>query len=585
MADKYQNSSVISGRAGSIVMNHSDGREHIIIGAYSGSQLTLNGPGVSLFSPNNTQHHTIVDSFKSVGKDDCTYVGGDKWTRVEKSLNVIIGDSGAIKTEAHAEWNRQVTEYAMSNCLPPEKKPVQVVMPGVAIEKAPVLYKNAKIELASNTGIDQIKANEDSGKTSNHTATPPNALQQAKAGVKNVYSNLKKMVTGPVKTVEDITKGATDSLKGLTKNKLPLPKALSNLESTSSPSTAGAKAEPGPSPSARAEATANTQKKLTAIESKLGSGGDYVLCASRNIRIVCGATTNDNPQAYVDMKGRDVPFGVAVTTPGLCAVPSAAPEIVEVDNHSFFPCGKFTIEAGNGMNIKAGGGGIGLTTSGSFKLNTDTVLKIGALQTIIGGQDIIIKGETNLSIESSNLNITSEGQVFLNGNVGINQNLIVAGGGYFDGNITCNHIVAPQEIQQTLIGFTKEGARGFLRNGDQITGFLSLNVPATFNGSGGTLVVSNQPFTIVLDQQSGAAVELTPHGHEFPNIPITLIAGDSGNGVSANAGVRSSALVYNSNEPVGESGIPNVNKYPKSGISALEYIQNESSTSVNVTGV
>jgi hypothetical protein len=255
----------------------------------------------------------------------------------------------------------------------------------------------------------------------------------------------------------------------------------------------------------------------------------------------------------------------------------AAPKLVEVDNHSFFPCGHFTLEAGNGFNIKTGGGGINLSTCGSLNLQTDTIVKIGALQTVVGGKDIIVAGDTNVSITAPNLNLTSESQIFLNGNVGINQNLLVQGGGYFDGNVTCNSITAPQEIQQTLIGFTKEGARGFLRANDKITGKIlikqieqnNVTVDATFD------------FEITLNTQPGLAVELTPHGHEFPNIPLQLIAG--GGEVNANQAVRSAALAYNSVDAVVAAAINNVNKYPKSNTTYSPV--NDSSQNANVTAV
>lgn len=571
MSTKYQNNTTITGSAGNIVMNHSDGREHIIISAYSGAQMTLNGPGVTLFSPNNTQHHTINDSFKSVGKDDNTYVGGVKYVRAERGINIVVGDTKAITTNAFQQWNKKVSEYAALNCSPDTKIPVRPVLPGVPVDQIPPINEKVKIIKLPNSGISEIQNKSNSGKTPNNVAIPRDALTK-KLNLGFIKDLVTKSIQNAISDAKKLAENTVNAIKNIPK----IPQAFAKGLGEESPSTEGATADPGPTPEQRADAAAATQKQLVNIESQLGEGGDYVICASRNMRFVCGAAVNNNPQAYVDLTGRQVPAGTCITENGVTTVPAAAPKLVEIDNHSYFPCGHFTLEAGNGFSVKAGGGGINLSTCGTLNLQTDSIVKVGALQTVVGGKDIVIAGDTNVSISSPNLNLTSDTQIFLNGNVGVNQNLIVQGGGYFDGNLTCNSITAPQEIQQTLIGFTKEGALGFLRNSGIITGKITIKqieqndqpVDATFD------------FEILLDQQDEPVVELLPHGHEFPNIPLQLVNGD---GVSTNQALRSGALAYNSIESVVANAISNVNKYPKTSIA--QNLNNGSSTTVNVTGV
>lgn len=571
MADKYQNSTVISGNAGNIVMNHSEGREHLIFGAHSGAQMTLNGPGVTLFSPNNTQHHTINDSFKSVGKDDSAYVKGNKYTRVEKSVNIVVGDTKAINNNAYEQWNKEITDYATLNCTPDVKIPVKPVLPSVPIDDVPEINKDAKIKLASNPAIASIQNKIKSGATPNNTAIPKDALIK-KPSLSFITDLLKKKIQNAISNPIVLAANTVKSIATIPG----VPGSLAAGLGANSPSTEGATADPGPTPEQRADAAAAAQKKLIAVESQLGEGGDYVVCASRNMRFVCGAAVNNNPQAYVDLKGRQIPTGVTITPDGVTTATGAAPKLVEVDNHSFFPCGHFTLEVGNGFNVKTGGGGINLSTCGTLNLQTDSLVKIGALQTVIGGKDIVITGDTNVSIASPSLNLTSDTQICLNGNVGVNQNLIVQGGGYFDGNLTCNSITAPQEIQQTLIGFTKEGALGFLRNSGIITGKILIKQIE----QGDATVDATFDFEITLDQQDEPVVELLPHGHEFPNIPLQLIRGGD---VTANQALRNVSLQYNSIGTVGANTIDNANKYPKA--STAWNLSNGSSTTVNVTGV
>jgi hypothetical protein len=284
---------------------------------------------------------------------------------------------------------------------------------------------------------------------------------------------------------------------------------------------------------------AKTQEELIPIEANLGDGGSMNVNVARNARWVVGAAVNNNPQANVDMVGRQTPAAVVITGDGSTTAVTGTPQVNEIDNHSMFPCGTFTLEIGNGFNVKTGGGGISMVTSGSVNIASDTVLKIGGLQTVVGSKDVVIKGDTNVSIESPNLNLTSENQILANGNLGVNSNLIVKGGSYVNGELFVNHMTAPREIQQTLVGFTKEGAYGFLTAGSKITGYVTLiNAPCIIPQLGATTItIIRYPVRIDLDQQSDLAVELTPHGHEFPNIPLTLA--ESSGTTSAHAALRS----------------------------------------------
>ena len=548
----YRNQSVINSRGGAVTISNTDNREYVSIDSYHGNNIVLNKGGVSIFSPNNYQQKVDHDTFKQVGNDDNLFVGGNKYDRVNDDYSLIVGDSSALYTDKYNIWNEKFTTLATANLQPDVKKPVIPVLPGVPIENTPPMFQNVEVENPTNPAIKELQQSIKSGKTLNNAAIPAITLMDLLKGNPPSLSDLTTRVGGFIsataKSITNVTSSILKSIKGL-------PGLVEKLKAKS-PSTQGAEFEINTAKDTMPEIITETQKELMSIEAGLGRGGNMSVNVARNARWVIGAATNTNPQATVDMTGRQVPSTVVVGEAGTTTAVVGVPEVSEVDNSSMFPCGNFTLEVGNGFNVRAGGGGVTMITSGGVNISTDTVLKLGALQTVVGAKDVNIRGEKNVSISSPNLNLTSDNQIVLNGNVGVNSNLIVKGGVYTDGEMYVNHITAPREIQQTLLGFTKEGARGFLRLGGVITGIM------TFNGETG-------PFVIVLDQQKDNIVELTPHAHEFPNIPLTLHEGNADGGVSAQGAVRGEAASLNSQEPSTATGIVNEPKYPKGSITGL----------------
>lgn len=569
----YRNQSVINSRGGAITVSNTENREYVSMNSYSGASQTLNGTGITTFSPNNSQKKTDNDDFEHIGNDKSSYVGGKKFDRVNSDYSMIIGDSVAMYTDSYGIWNDKFSQLATANLQPDIKKPVVPILPGASLDQTPPIFGDVGNKNATNPAITDLQNNIKSGKVLNDIAIPKIDLSQKNIpSLSDIGGIAKKLIADKISDSTKFVSGIISSVKNI-------PKLAEKLQPTS-PSTQGGNYEVNTAKDVLPDLITETQKELMPIESNLGDGGSMNINVARNARLVVGATVNNNPQATVDMVGRQVPSAVVISGDGITTAVAGAPEVTEVDNFSMFPCGTYTLEIGNQFNVKVGGGGINLITSGGVNIVTDTVIKIGSLQTIIGGDDVVIKGDKNVSIESSNLNITSDNQIILNGNVGVNSNMLIKGGAYVDGELCVNHITAPREIQQTLIGFTKEGARGFLRSGDKITGTIKIsNIEQ--NDAPVTAVF---PFEITLDQQPGLAVELTPHGHEFPNIPLTLSEGDPFAGVSAQGAVRGAAEVMNFAVPAGAGGIDNTNKYPKTNTDAKAFLSNDSSKRANVTG-
>jgi len=347
----------------------------------------------------------------------------------------------------------------------------------------------------------------------------------------------------------------------------------------------GSSAPPNTEKQGIAALISSKQKKFNEIEKDFGTGGNYVENIIRNKHTIVGAAPNSTPQGVVVPKGKRVKAGIVVSPTGTRSQDGGVPIVQEVDNWSAFPCGNYNVDVGNRFSVKAGGGGVHLVSGGSASLISETVTKVGSTtQTLIGGESVNITGNSNVTIEGDFVNIKSDAQVVVDSTLGVSGNVIVQGGIYSEGELFVNHITGPREIQQTIVGFTCDGAEGQLVFGSWIAGVaviggqaanllastvlnaelavISSSVP-TINTDGTPpeskwpyfpdYTVANDTFTqykvvpsvlppaagikvvpikIFLGFQGNNAVQLLPHGHEFPSIPMRLLESTSTNSVN-----------------------------------------------------
>ena len=367
------------------------------------------------------------------------------------------------------------------------------------------------------------------------------------------------------------------------------------------------------------------EKELTGIESDFGPGGNYSENIVRNKHTVVGAAMNTAPQGYVIPKGKRITAAVGVSDQGTMMVDAGIPIVHEVDNWSRFPCGSYNVDAGNRFSVRAGGGGVHMVSAGGASLMSETITRIGATETLVTGDAVYVKGNKSISLEGELVNLKSDTQVVVDSTLGVVGNVVVQGGSFTEGEVFVNHITAPREIQQTLIGFTKEGAVATLTYGSWIAGAALIggvaanklgesvtsielakqkteyaptdyysNVPSatqwpffpdyaydSFSGdrryfalgppevavppAATTKVV---PIKIFLGLQENNAVMLRAHGHEFPNLPLTLLEDNTG---SVNNKLRKAALdagVNKADVAIAATPIVDGPKYTKDGLIA-----------------
>ena len=196
-------------------------------------------------------------------------------------------------------------------------------------------------------------------------------------------------------------------------------------------------------------------------------------------------------------------------------------EYVHVDD---LPGGSLVQSINNKWNVQVGAGGVSIKTVGG--------LDIGGSITNIAGQQTNIVAEDEINIDSKVITIAAEmlllrnknkKQVVVDGNLGVNQNVVIGGSLHVEGELSVQHITAPVEIQETEAVIT--------------TGRL---VGGTISHEGISSYVGGKILT-----PTGGDVEIYPHTHPFKNVPLKLMKSKDDVrkiGKAANEDIRSAAI-------------------------------------------
>jgi hypothetical protein len=202
-------------------------------------------------------------------------------------------------------------------------------------------------------------------------------------------------------------------------------------------------------------------------------------------------------------------------------------EAVHVDD---LPGGSLSQNIANRWNVHVGAGGVSIKSYGRVELG-GSMMNIAGDQVNIGSKnEVNIDGGQRLSIVADIINIRQRdrGQVLVDSNLGVSQNVIVGGGLHVEGELTCNHITAPVEIQETeraqihskaLAGLTFT-ARMIIPGGSS---YLSAPVIAHSMASPVAGVAENVIITLTSDSTDNHIVDYG-HSHLFKNAAMTLMS-------------------------------------------------------------
>ena len=189
---------------------------------------------------------------------------------------------------------------------------------------------------------------------------------------------------------------------------------------------------------------------LAPIESELGLGGSEIISIAKHKIENVGLVLNDFPSIRVDPMGKMYRDKMVIHKQGVFVNQKPTPliESVHVDD---LPGGSYTLNVTNRWNVHVGAGGVSIKTLGRTE--------IGGKQVTIGGDQVNIGSENEVNIDGGKrLSIVGDiiairqrnrGQVLVDSNLGVSQNVVIGGGLHVEGELSCQHITAPVEIHET----------------------------------------------------------------------------------------------------------------------------------------
>jgi len=248
--------------------------------------------------------------------------------------------------------------------------------------------------------------------------------------------------------------------------------------------------------------------EITEIEKRLGLGGSKIIQVSKHQSETIGLVMNDLPNIRKDNVGKITNNSVNVAKEGVYISMKESPiyEYVHVED---LPGGTYNLNVCNRWNVLVGSGGVAIKSYGPVDIAGSITNLTGEQVNISSDSEINIQANKRLFLESDILTLrqTNGEQVLIDSNLGVSQNLVVAGSSHFEGEVTLQHITAPIEFQET----EQVKLEGFVLPNTTYRGFISL--PGCRCSSSFSMYFSHK-----------VPVNVGNHSHQFRNVPLTLMA-------------------------------------------------------------
>jgi hypothetical protein len=251
---------------------------------------------------------------------------------------------------------------------------------------------------------------------------------------------------------------------------------------------------------------------LLEIEKELGIGGNQIEYVTKHKIETIGLLMNDLPSIRIDPIGKINHNEVLVLKEGVVTGFKESPliEPVHVDE---LPGGTYTLNVANKYNVQVGSGGISLKTTGPVEVGGSIVNVAGEQVNIASQNEVNITSGSRLSIVADILTLrqTKYGQVLVEGNLGVMNNVVIGGGLHVEGELSVQHITAPTEIQET----EEVALQGAVCTGEPY--IVDLTMIPCIPGC----AAMKQPAAIAIFR-THPRVHMAKHSHQFRNVPMTL---------------------------------------------------------------
>lgn len=451
----HRGASVINSPAGSIEFIETKDDEMLHISYKDGSFVKFNKFSTDHLNMNDRREHTQGDSSEQINGNRILVIDKDQDTVVYGSKIEKVGD--VVKQQPFFEKYKKLL------------KPLHTIKRLFEIQRT-----------KQHNSIDQADGQKKSG---SYAANPSDSLINRVLVTEQPVEYECATKAGPSRTIFKITKQPVETYKDIAASEgagdftsYGLGRSTSTQDGNWSPELAKEKIE---------QQRIDIQKDLLEIEKELGqnkhpdSGANISTTTKDKIDVV-GLTFNDFESIRKDPLGKLVPVGVKIDPTGKSVytqyAPSTLVENVSVDS---MPGGKYLITANDELKILAGSNGIDIKTTGNLEQYAASITTSTENYELNSSADIALKAErfdvsadiislrpnkktrkfedesgniVNLPLNGKNETET-DGQLLVDGNLGVTGNTIIKGGLHTEGNLTFHSQTCPAEFHITESDF------------------------------------------------------------------------------------------------------------------------------------
>jgi hypothetical protein len=529
----YRNKYVLNQKGGAIEINNTDFNEKVRITQYSGSFKEMNNHTSIELASKNDQKLVLADSYHTTKGFRNEYTG--------KNLDeIIVRDKykkiGNLNKEIYEQWRDTFAPIQDTKQLFPKRRTFSYNVTdnsgNVIIKRNSIKQQKVGKDPEYPVFSDQVFALnnkntfEDSGFSS--IASSINIGSIVSGFLNPIFENVNDLVAkfaSPAQGQQQTN--ATDSRNYTKETGLPIPVTSSGGTYDEDPNVNNLK-----------DQIIQKLEELMDLEKEMGVGGNEFVEIAKNKIETIGMVMNDYGSIRVDPVGKLVTSEMIVGTNGVYKnrEPAALIEYVDVQD---MPGGTYNLNVANKYNLMVGAGGLQLKSSGPTNVS-GSVTNIAGDQVNIGSEyGVNIDGDyVNISANILKLRNKRKRQIFVEGSLGVQNNIIVGGGLHVEGEMSVQHITAPAEfttggtskasgqptkglVSSCVIGFIPRGATVNVSGVTLGSGFIKFDeaMPVVTNSI--DLIAFNrgkvQPFP---DPNS---IEVYPHSHTTAGIPMTLV--------------------------------------------------------------
>jgi hypothetical protein len=288
-------------------------------------------------------------------------------------------------------------------------------------------------------------------------------------------------------------------------------------------------------------------RQLAVVESKMGLGGSEIIDIAKDKVETIGLAMNDFGSIRLDDKGKLYNNGMSINRGGTFVTKKESPllEYVHVDD---LPGGSYTLNVCNKFNCQVGAGGIKMRSFGPVEVS-GTITNIAGDQVNIASEnEVNIDGGKRLSLVADILQIRQRKgeQVLVDSNLGVNGNVIIGGGLHVEGELSCHHITAPVEIQETEL--TRVFAK--LLTGLKFNADISKTLGNGMSGDSAAPNVGGSCIITLTSNSNDDKVQCYDHSHHFKNVPLHLKQTNDGVRTTGKENTETNLIIANMPEQV-----------------------------------